>query len=104
MTFITQIRGNPIANLKTLVAEEGKSLQTIRKLLKEIEENPRYPKHSVKRRNGNLQGVDYLVWYDYMTYSDLLKEKNIRKDMPAFDPIETAKRLGWYAEDEEKAI
>jgi len=80
-----------------LSIEWGKSKQTIKIRLREIEKMDRYPEKSVKRFKGNLQGCDYLVFHDYMTHHDVLIEKNL--EHPPYDPYEIAKNLGWYKEE-----
>ena len=94
MTTIQLINGHPFATVDFLAEEWGKSKQTIKIRLREIEKMDRYPKKSVKRFKGNLQGCDYLVFYDYMTHHDVLVEKNLED--PSYNPHEIANNLGWY--------
>ena len=80
----------------------GCTTRTIDNKLKEIEkeiEAGRYPKEFTITKVGGIKVVNYLVLVDYMNYADRLKEKNLRKHVPPYDPVEVAKSLGWYIEN-----
>ena len=43
-----------------------------------------------------MKAVNYLVWVDFMANRRLLREKNLRKHVDPYDPIEVAKSIGLY--------
>lgn len=97
------IKGHPHASIDYLCEQYDRSPQTIKDRLREIETmsgpGKRYPENSVKRLKNNLQGCDYTVFWDYMTYHDDLCEPNIAKKMAPYNPYTVGRRLGWYQEE-----
>ena len=43
--------------------------------------------------------VNFLAWTDFLKYRQMLKEKNMRKHVPNYDPVKIAKAIGWYGEE-----
>ncbi|MCB7304575.1 hypothetical protein NE683_12155 [Bariatricus massiliensis] len=67
---------------------------------KEIkEETKRYGEYAYIK-DGGFFLVNFLVWVDYLTYRTRLKDKNLRKHVPDFDPEEVARAIGMYGEAE----
>lgn len=59
----------------------------------------RYSDYAVIR-DGGFTWVNWLVWIDYETYRKRLKEKNLRKNVPPFNPYKLAYELGMYQDKE----
>ena len=73
----------------------GMSKQTVASRIKEIEEEMtlgRYGPHSVIHDVGYV-AVNPLVFTDYLTYRSRLRNKNLRKNVPEYDPFKTAQEL-----------
>ena len=49
----------------------------------------RYPRYIIAGRRVNLYAM-----IDYMTYKDWLNDKNLRKQVPEFNPISIARLCG----------
>ena len=45
---------------------------------------------------GALKRVNYLAFTDYWKYKNMLADKNARKHVPAYNPQQVAKELGFY--------
>lgn len=76
------------------------SLGAVDKRLKEIRDeikNGRYTEYALIK-DGGFMLVNYLVWIDYMAHRDRLLEKNLRKNVPAYNPAKIAREIGWYEE------
>ena len=83
----------------------GISKQTVASRIKEIEEEikvKRYGPHSVIHDVGYV-AVNPLVFADYMVYRSRLRNKNLRKNVPAYDPFETARELQLQLEPDEES-
>ena len=81
----------------------GISKQTVASRIKEIEEevsNKRYGPHSVIHDVGYV-AVNPLVFADYLTYRSRLRNKNLRKNVPDYDPFETARELQLQTEPDD---
>ena len=90
------ISHNIFATRKALADEYGISERTVDNRMKEIEEETeRYGKYAVLKE-GYMKVVNYLVWVDFMANRRLLREKNLRKHVDPYDPIEVAKSIGLY--------
>lgn len=79
----------------------GISKQTVTSRISEIEEEikrGRYGQHSVVHDVGYV-AANPMVFADYITYRKRLRSKNLRKNVPAYDPFETAMELQLQLED-----
>lgn len=62
--------------------------------IKEEIANGRYPEMAIIK-DGGFVFVNYLVFLDYLSNRDRLKEKNLRKYVEPFNAIKVAKQIGW---------
>lgn len=86
----------PYVTKKQLAEELEISPNTVKARIQEIEEEiqkGRYEEYAVMR-DGQLLAVNYMVWIDYITYRQRLREKNLRKFVPPFDPEKIAPYAG----------
>mgnify|MGYP000786452920 CR=1 FL=1 len=86
----------PYVTKKQLAEELEISPNTVKTRIQEIEEEiqkGRYEEYAVMR-DGQLLAVNYMVWIDYITYRQRLREKNLRKFVPPFDPKKIASYAG----------
>ena len=90
------VKTKRIAMTVTDLAESfGMSKQTVTSRIKEIEEevkNGRYGPHSVIHDVGYV-AVNPMVFADYLTYRPRLRNKNLRKSVPPYDPFKVAQEL-----------
>lgn len=73
----------------------GMSKQTVTSRITEIEEemkSGRYGPHSVVRDVGYV-AASPMVFADYLTYRKRLRNKNLRKNVPPYDPFVTSQEL-----------
>lgn len=78
-----------------LATSFGISTKTVDSRIKEIEneiKEKRYGPHSVMRDVGIVL-VNPLVFADYLTFRARLKNKNLRKNVPEYDPYTTAREF-----------
>ena len=97
------IRRVPYVTKKQLCKELELSGNTVKDRINEIEDEikkGRYDEYAVIR-DGQLLAVNYYVWIDYLTYRQRLREKNLRKFVPAFDPGKVA---GYGGIEESEAV
>lgn len=101
ITF-NSVKTKRIAMTITELADSfGMSKQTVTSRIKEIEqevEAGRYGPHSVIHDVGYV-AVNPLVFVDYLTYRQRLRNKNLRKNVPEYDPFRTANELQLQLED-----
>ena len=86
----------PYVTKKQLCKELELSGNTVKDRINEIEDeikNGRYDEYAVIR-DGQLLAVNYYVWIDYLTYRQRLREKNLRKFVPNFEPKKVARYAG----------
>lgn len=86
-------RGTAYLSKKQLAQELNYSEQTIANYIKGIQEEierGRYSKYAVAGNRYN-----YYVMVDYMKYKDVLKDENMRKYVPDFNPAEIAELCGY---------
>lgn len=102
LTKVCTIHGRVMMTRADAAKELNVSPQTIDNRCREIKEEikaGRYPEMSIIE-DGGIKLINFLVLIDYMHNRKRLKEKNLRKHVPPFDAKETAKGLGYYAEQE----
>ncbi|MDD3137571.1 MAG: hypothetical protein PHX08_01180 [Lachnospiraceae bacterium] len=66
----------------------------IAELREEIEQG-RYSEFAFIK-DGGFVFVNTLAWIDFMKHHERLKEKNLRKNVPVFEPRKIAEQIGWY--------
>lgn len=74
------------------------SLGSVDKRIKEIKaeiEKGRYSDMAIIK-DGGFCMVNYLVFIDYIKNRDRLTERNLRKNVPPYNPAKIAHELGWY--------
>lgn len=84
------------ANKSATARELGIGRSTVWRLEKGIEEEIRAGRYSPYAIADGL--LNRAVVLDYMKYRRLLRDKNARKYVPPFNPLEAAKYLGEGAE------
>lgn len=101
IAYMTPMRASPYKTLDDLSDELGVSKVTIHSRKKELEqEKERYGEYAVIRDSGIVL-INYLAWIDFLKYRARLKEKNLRKTVPPYKPLEIAKAIGWYGKENE---
>lgn len=99
ITDLKVMRGSPFKTINDLAKELNVTKVTIRTRKKELEnEKERYGEYAVIK-DGGIVLINYLAFIDYMKYRDRLREKNLRKTVPEFNPKKVAYSLGWYGEE-----
>lgn len=105
VTRIFGLSGNLIKTKTQLMEEHGCTKRSIETRLAEIEAEQRPGgryEHCIYcvNRDGGLVTVNYMVWLDYIHYRKRLQEKNLRKNLPPYDPYRVAFEYGFYKDKE----
>lgn len=80
-----------LTDLGKLVVEM--SPNTTRQYVREMESHPRY-KDAVPSLNLGQVRYSVLCFFDYLQYRERLKDKNLSKFVPPYNPVEVARTLG----------
>lgn len=102
ITGIEYIHATPYITRANLAQELQISIGTVDKRIREIRQeiaNKRYSEFAVIK-DGGLMLVNYLVLIDYMHYRERLLDRNLRKNVPQYDPAKIARELGWYGKED----
>lgn len=100
VTYLATLRAAPYKTLEDLAEELGVTKVTIHTRRKELEqEQERYGDFAVIKDSGIVL-INYLAFLDFLKYRSRLKEKNLRKHVPPYNPTKVAKEIGWYAKEE----
>ena len=99
MYELKSIFASPFISRKRLAEEMDISCGTVDTIVKELkaEEGKRYKRDTTSIKTGSMIRINYLVFIDYFTYRDRLKDKNLRKGVPEYSPKHWAEQMGWYA-------
>jgi len=97
ITKIEKMRSKPIIMNRREIAEEFNiSTRTVDNRIKELEQHKdRYGDYCILR-NGSIVLVNKLALLDFFTYRDRLRDKNLRKNVPPYNPEEVARHFGYY--------
>lgn len=98
ITYMESTKGIPYKSKVVLAKELGISPGTVNNRCKEIREEiekGRYPEWSVIN-DGGLKLINYLVYIDYSSNREKLREPNLRKYVEPFDAYKIAKSIGYY--------
>lgn len=93
--------GRPYMPQQKLAEYFGLSLATVRARLSEIDAliGERYPETAIIR-DGNLVLANILAFVDFEVYRKRLKEPQMAKYVPPFDPVAIRRDLGYNMFDE----
>lgn len=98
ITEINYIHCSPYVTRANLVKEMQVSIGTVDKRIHEIKEEiirKRYSEFALIK-DGGIMMVNYLVLIDYMHYRERLRDRNLRKTVPPYNPELVAREVGWY--------
>ena len=89
----------PFYATRAQIAQDFKiSMGTVDSRIKDIlAEKERYGPFAVIDGDGFVR-VNQLAFIDYMKYKKRLDDRNLRKGVPEYDPMQIAKELGLYDE------
>lgn len=91
--------GKPYLTKNELSKLTGMSLGAVNVRVDELkQETQRYGEYAYIK-DGGFVLVNFLAWTDFLKYRQMLKEKNMRKHVPNYDPVKIAKAIGWYGEE-----
>lgn len=68
----------------------------IKELREEVEKG-RYDEFAFIKDGGFLL-INFLAFTDYIKHRNRLREKNLRNEVPAYNPKKIAQAIGWYEE------
>ena len=89
----------PFYATRAQIAQDFKiSMGTVDSRIKDIlSEKERYGDFAVIDGDGSVR-VNQLAFIDYMKYKKRLDDRNLRKGVPPYDPVQIAKEIGLYEE------
>lgn len=73
----------------------GLAPRTIQGYMADIEQMKDRYGDKVVTRNWSCSLVNILALYDYLHYRDMLNEKNVKKNVPPYNPGEWIRTMGW---------
>lgn len=96
ITYMEVMHGNPIITIKGAANQFSVTDRTVRTLLHEMEgHRDRYGDHFVIG-DGNLRRINLLAFTDYFANRAALKDRFLQKKVHPYDPVRTARELGFY--------
>lgn len=98
ITTIEPTKGKPYITRAGIKEQLDMSISSVNTRIKEIRqeiEKGRYPEIAIIK-DGGFTLVNYLVFIDYESNRQKLKESNLRKYVEPFDAYKIAKSIGWY--------
>lgn len=97
ITKVETMHAKPVLMTRHQIADEfGMCLRTVDTRIKELSSySQRYGEYMIIK-HGSLVLVNKLALVDFFAYRDRLKDKNLRKNVPPYDPESVAKQLGYY--------
>lgn len=102
ITVLECVQGTPFLTRKEALKQLGiKDKRTLESRLNEIRQevrNGRYDDYAIIE-DGGITLINYMILIDYMKYRRMLKEKNLRKHVPDYEPQKIAKSIGWYGRE-----
>ena len=106
VTRLYAMSGGTIKTKRQLVEDTGWSKRTIEKMFAEIEAEQRpggrYQNYRYcVNHTGGLVSVNELIWLDFLKYRKHLTQKNLRKNLPPYDPCQVAREYGFFQDKEE---
>ena len=72
----------------------SQSKSTVNRILEELKATGRYSSYRVTINDDGDKLVNVLVYEDYLYYRTQLKNRNLAKNLPPFDPVEVRKNWG----------
>lgn len=98
VTTIQYLYGTPYITRANLCKQFNMSPASADKKIKGIKEQMEKGRYGdfAYIKDGGFVMINYLVLIDYMKYREQLAEKNLCKSVPAFNPKEIAREIGWY--------
>lgn len=109
ITKLCLMSGRQVITVKDLMAETGMSQRVMDTRLAEIRDEckpgGRYAgKQYVISGGGKFRIINYLIWLDHEFYRVQLAEKNLRKNLPPYNPYRVALETGMYQDKEEMML
>ena len=84
----------PYRKKADLAADLGLSKSTVHIRAEEMAQSGRYGQYCIIR-DGNIILINVLCFLDWLRYRRELLDSNLKKYVPAFEPIAVAKQMGW---------
>ena len=95
--LVVSVKGTTYQSAKDLAAEYGRTPQWVSNILAEIKECGRYRSAWIYLGEKDKL-INTLVFEDYLFYRSKLKDRNLAKKVPPYDPAEVRRQRGEYKE------
>lgn len=94
--YMVIIRGHTYLPIKGVAAEYGCCRATVYNILKEIKACDRYKDAWATINDAGDQLVNTLVFEDFLRHRTELKNRNLARRLPPYDPAEVRRQRGEY--------
>ena len=95
-SVIVHVRGHTYLPVSGIAESYRQSKSTVGRILKEIQESERYKDYRVIINDDGDRLVNVLAYEDYLFYRTQLKNRNLARHLPPFDPAEVRRNWGEY--------
>ena len=97
ITKVETMHSKPVLVTRQQISDEfDMCLRTVDTRIKELSEySARYGEYTIIK-HGSMVLVNKLALVDFLAYRDRLKDKNLRKNVPPYNPENVAKQMGYY--------
>ena len=85
---------SPYKTIAELREIYGQSRATINAYLKAIQNDPRYAGQWIDLGDKRPRRINSLIYEDYLHYRTRLRDRNLRKTVPPYDPVEVKRQRG----------
>ena len=95
---VVLIKGTTYQTVKSIAAEYGRTPQWVSNILREIKDSGRYRTAWIESGGDKDRLINTLVFEDYLHYRSKLKDRNLARKVPPYDPAEVRRQRGEYKE------
>ena len=95
-SVVVHVRGHTYLPVSGIAEVYRQSKSTVLRILREIQESERYEGYRVIINDDGDRLVTVLVYEDYLYYRTQLKNRNLARRLPPFDPAEVRRNWGEY--------
>ena len=95
-SVVIHVQNHTYLSVAGIAESYRQSKTTVGRILKEIQESGRYKDYRVIINDDGDRLVNVLIYEDYLYYRTQLKNRNLARRLPPFDPAEVRRNWGEY--------
>ena len=96
--IVVLVKTSTYQSTKSLATEYGRTPQWVSKILSEIKGSDRYRSAWIETGGERDRLINTLVFEDYLYYRSKLKDRNLARKVPPYDPAKVRWQRGEYKE------